>query len=352
MPEPGETLSDREMEVLSLLPSGASNKSIAEELSISPYTVKTHLRNIFAKLEVSSRTEAITVAMQQGMLAVPGDATLETSNGAGVSAPANEAAPAPVDTSPSPDAGPAPRRSPWVYLVPALLGLLALIAGVYWFAQWQAGRTALPEPLFAEEPIGETRWSVSRPLPESRVSQAIASIGLDIYQIGGETAEGVVPDVWVYDTASRLWHEAADKPTAVADATAAELFGEIYVPGGRLPDGQLTDVVEAYSPSQDAWRRIAPLPQPLSNGLAVAEGGFLYVIGGQGEDGVLDTVYVYDPGADSWRPVSSLPEPRTLTAGASLTGQIYVVGGTDGDKAQATCYTYNPALTVGAPVLI
>lgn len=344
MSEPGEALSDRELEVLRLLPSGASNKSIAEELSISPYTVKTHLRNIFVKLDVSTRTEAITVAMQQGVLAVPGEELPAETNGRGpaVAGPSAEAVtlePAAAD-APAP---PASRRSPWVYLAPALLLLVGLVAAAYWFTQQPAGQAATPAPLFVEEAIGESRWLTSRPLPEPRISQAIASVGLDIYHIGGETAAGVVNTVQSYDTGTRLWSEAAAKPAAVADTTAAELFGEIYVPGGRLPSGEPTNLVEAYSPTQDAWRRVAPLPEPLAGALALADGGFLYVIGGQGQDGVLDRVYVYDPAADSWRPVAPLPAPRTLAAGAALTGRLYVVGGTDGETVQTTCFAYSPA---------
>ncbi len=52
-------ISDRECEVLALIVTGDANKVIARKLSISPNTVKTHLANLFAKLDVNNRTEAI-----------------------------------------------------------------------------------------------------------------------------------------------------------------------------------------------------------------------------------------------------------------------------------------------------
>lgn len=59
-------LSDRESEVLSLLAQGFTNKDIAQALILSVRTVEAHLRGIFAKLEVSSRTEAALWAVQHG----------------------------------------------------------------------------------------------------------------------------------------------------------------------------------------------------------------------------------------------------------------------------------------------
>lgn len=61
-------LSERELDVLRLVAKGARNKEIAASLYISESTVKTHVANIFHKLDVSDRTEAVTTAVQRGMI--------------------------------------------------------------------------------------------------------------------------------------------------------------------------------------------------------------------------------------------------------------------------------------------
>ena len=66
--ESSEGLSEREMDVLRLLPSGSSNKIIALQLGLSENTVKSHISHIFAKLGVQSRAEAVSTAMQRGLL--------------------------------------------------------------------------------------------------------------------------------------------------------------------------------------------------------------------------------------------------------------------------------------------
>jgi LuxR family maltose regulon positive regulatory protein len=63
-----EGLSPREMEVLRLIASGCSNRDIAERLSLSPGTVKVHTRNIYGKLNVKSRTQAVAKAKSKGIL--------------------------------------------------------------------------------------------------------------------------------------------------------------------------------------------------------------------------------------------------------------------------------------------
>lgn len=63
-----EELSKRELEVLTLIARGASNRETATELFITVATVKTHLQHIFAKLEVNDRTGAVAAAYERGLL--------------------------------------------------------------------------------------------------------------------------------------------------------------------------------------------------------------------------------------------------------------------------------------------
>lgn len=64
----GEALSPREMEVLRRMAVGKSNKEIGAELFISEGTVKTHIKNIFSKLDVVTRTEAVATATRRGLI--------------------------------------------------------------------------------------------------------------------------------------------------------------------------------------------------------------------------------------------------------------------------------------------
>ncbi|GMR01705.1 MAG: response regulator transcription factor [Acidimicrobiia bacterium] len=67
---PGHTgrLSPREQQVLQLIANGSENKQIARELELSEATVKTYIRGVFERLEVSSRAEAVAVGLRLGVI--------------------------------------------------------------------------------------------------------------------------------------------------------------------------------------------------------------------------------------------------------------------------------------------
>lgn len=67
-PKLGDDLTDRELEVLALMAEGKTNPEIAAALFLGLSTIKTHVSNILSKLEVTSRTEAVSVALQENLL--------------------------------------------------------------------------------------------------------------------------------------------------------------------------------------------------------------------------------------------------------------------------------------------
>ena len=69
-PSPASDLTERELEVLQLLTRGLSNHAIADELYVSDRTVQAHLTSIFSKMGVTSRLEAVLLAIRRGWLAL------------------------------------------------------------------------------------------------------------------------------------------------------------------------------------------------------------------------------------------------------------------------------------------
>jgi DNA-binding NarL/FixJ family response regulator len=69
-PNTDESLTERELEVLRLAARGLTNKQIGHDLDISDRTVQNHLANIYTKLNVASRTEAVTAALQRGLFSL------------------------------------------------------------------------------------------------------------------------------------------------------------------------------------------------------------------------------------------------------------------------------------------
>jgi two-component system, NarL family, response regulator YdfI len=66
--EPLEQLTTRELEVLAMLAEGLGNRQIADRLRVSDHTIKFHISSILDKLDASTRTEAVTVAVRMGLI--------------------------------------------------------------------------------------------------------------------------------------------------------------------------------------------------------------------------------------------------------------------------------------------
>jgi DNA-binding NarL/FixJ family response regulator len=71
-PIPRKGLSPRELQILELVVAGKSNQRIADQIHVSLDTVKSHLKNIYGKLGVHSRSQAIKTSLQKGLVQIPG----------------------------------------------------------------------------------------------------------------------------------------------------------------------------------------------------------------------------------------------------------------------------------------
>ncbi len=177
-------LSEREMEVSRLLATGASNAEIARELVISPHTVKVHVRNVFEKLQVSSRTEATLVLLQRGWVAVPGVEAAEPE-------PVQVAIPEP---EPLDDLRlvPAPWQR-WALFVALALAVFLLAAPAV-LTRPKTSFTLLSDAGLSTggrlAPEALARWEARMPLAQARSRHGAALLNGEVFVVGGENAQG------------------------------------------------------------------------------------------------------------------------------------------------------------------
>lgn len=333
MAKQSESVSPREMDVLNAMRRGATNKEIAAELSISANTVKTHVRNLYAKLDASTRTEAILRATEQGMFA-PTVAPVE-----------------PKSTPALPETTSSPTKMMPIVIGGALLAvlLIGLTAWIITRNRPDESELVAKESAFTPTQIGDTPWRTAPTLPSGRTGFAIASVGSELYVIGGETeTETASAEGFALNPRENVWRPFANKPTAVKHAPAAVILGQIIVPGGEFAEGA-TDVVEIYSPSADAWRTTSTLPQPTSGSVALAHDDTLYLFGGVDDSGIVTNgVFAWEPETGLWRPLPDMPTGRAHATGGIVDDILYIVGGVSGLDATNdplnVCEKFDPAM--------
>jgi DNA-binding CsgD family transcriptional regulator len=364
-------ISEREREILRLVATGATNQQIAYQLNISINTVKVHLRNIFGKIGVTSRTEATVFAVRNGLVQLSEAAVTPTAvvdvlpeeaeplltqlNDADVFAEtpdpvrewtASSAEPIGVADVPSP-AG----RRPW--LLGGMLLAALLIAGTIAIYATRAPATVVPTaaPSDTVEPTADTqtRWRTLAPMPSGRSGFALTSYNSDnnqyFYVIGGETNGTVSDQLLRYEPSTDTWTALTSKPTAVSDVQAEVIGNKVYVPGGRLASGAISDVFEAYDPRRDKWATLNPLPIKLSGYALAAFEGKLYLFGGWDGQNYHAEVWQYDPDLDKWSAKSPMQTIRAFadTAVPERQGRIYIIGGENASGALTANESYNPA---------
>jgi len=317
MPEEN-LLSHREEEILQLVATGLTNREIAQELTISPNTVKVHMSNIFSKINVSSRTEATLYGIEHGIVDVPGG------------------------ESSSPQVNQTSWRD-WIKKYSLFWAGLAALILLFFVTFGTNVLFPAPTPAPVTPVDAAERWQELAPMPEARSGMAAAAYNSDIFAVAGQGPDGVSGSVFRYDPDSDTWDTLRDKPTPVTDVEAALIGEKLYVPGGLTADGSPTDILEIYDPRNDTWETGAPLPQAVSAYALADFEGRMYLFGGWDGQTALDTVYIYDPTENTWREGTAMTIARSEAAGVVLEDRIVVLGGRNESGALNQSQAYFPS---------
>jgi DNA-binding CsgD family transcriptional regulator/N-acetylneuraminic acid mutarotase len=310
-------LSEREIEILKLVATGVSNKEIAQKLNISANTVKVHLRNIFTKIEVVSRTEATLYAIEHHIIDSPGNNNKST-----------------VPEKKFFDK----HRNSIIASITVLL--LFMILGLSRFFQPRQQTPATPQATVIEA-TQTPRWVDFAALPEGRAGMAVVLFEGQIYIFGGETATGITGTSLQYNLTANKWSPISEKPTPVTEVQAVIVGEKIFIPGGWTGK-EVVSSLEVYNPRTDSWEESLPLPHPRSGyGLAALEGQ-IFLFGGWDGNKVTDSVYSYDPTTNTWTERNPLPSAEALMGVSVIKGRIYLIGGWDGQKSLNSNYMYIP----------
>lgn len=344
-------LTEREREILRLVAQGLANKEIAYRLEISQNTVKVHLRNIFSKTNLQSRTEAAMYAVRFGLVTLsPSASTVEVEEETRAPAEppmAPEGTPEPAPTmapSLSVEESPAVAFPRWQIIVL----LVAVLLGIAWALGPRPVSPEAPEVIFQGDQPGQagkpseamSRWKLISQMPTPRARFALARWQDWLIVIGGEAPEGITHRVERFDLQREAWERGASKPYPVAAAAAGTLGDRIYVPGGINSQGRPIEQVEVYDPRADRWSEGPALPGPLAAYALAVAGDRLYLFGGWDGRRIQGTVWMLDPTRGRWEARMPMPTPRAFAAAAALGDAIYVVGGYDGQRELATCERY------------
>lgn len=162
----------------------------------------------------------------------------------------------------------------------------------------------------------------------------------------------------IYTPSTNSWAPGPPLPQRRTDVVAtSDDYGRIWVTGGTLKGGRLTDSVVVYDPNRPelGWQPKPSLLTPRSSAASVGDAdGRIYVMGGFTDEtkGMANTMEVYDPATNAWSRGTPFVLPRQAPGAATgADGRIYLVGGSGSNTVEV----YDPrtrAWTPGPPMSI
>lgn len=297
-------LSEREHQILLLVATGLSNRQIAGQLDISENTVKVHVRNIFAKIGVASRTEASLYAVRQGLIDVP-------------------ISPQPPETLPAvepvtPDLGlplpiPTPTRTRFPLGWRSAVGFALALSLAVGYGVWAAQPVA---PLEAIKPNNDGRWNKLPGVRQPRAHVVLAVVHGDLYAMGGGDDALHQRLVERYDSNTQQWKSATPLPFALAQGISWSDGSGVWVIEAR-GDGTIHhwDGVDwRWTATQNAPAQITQLVRWQGNWVVLA-----------GVDGSAQ-LWSYEK---EWSPLTVLP-PDVEAAALVVNAEQLLVLSTDG----------------------
>ena len=351
-------LSEREHQILLLVATGLSNRQIAGQLDISENTVKVHVRNIFAKINVASRTEASIYAVRQGLIDVPAPLQPADPPPAVV-----ETTMPPAEVPPPPTLTNAALRRPLPLAGRIAVGVALAVSLSVGYGVWVAQRDAPREVL---KPIDDTRWKKVLGVTQPRAHVVLAVVNGDLYAIGGGEDARQQRLVERFDTDSQQWQPATPLPFALTQGRSWSDGSGVWVIDARGDgiihqwDGvewqhtatqnapsEITQLVRwqgkwvvLAGPARNAqlwvyeskWTPLTVLPPDVDASSLVVNAEQLLVVSSHG------VVYSYSADTQSWLRDGDLGQPWGTSVAYSVLGAVLVVQ----SGAPATLTVYNP----------
>jgi DNA-binding CsgD family transcriptional regulator len=292
-------LSERELQILLLVAQGLSNRQIAGQLDISDNTVKVHVRNIFVKINVASRTEASLYAVRHGLIVVENQVTAP--------APPVAPPPEPVVTIVS---LPPPRRWQWVVAVLGVVVVLGVGGVVWWTTQTPVA------PVVRQQSSAPTRWARLPAVPNPQPDQQFAVYAGQLYVFAGNQSAQ-----WLqFDGATRTWQALTDLPFEVPNSA------KLWADGAGLWVIGADDGRGVWRWDDQQWQPQPMLPDGVGVAWVVRVDGALLVLRQTKTAATMLTTWTLAPQDQAWQPgidfAPALVNPQLVV----LEGVVYLFG--------------------------